>query len=136
MKSVVLALAFTCVSASADGPWLTIVGDPADPNADTIQINPIALSRTDARRVMQVRASRSHERTSTDGIRFRSYRAEVEFDCARLTARFLHSQFYAQPLWQVPGTEVHYPGDTPRPMEFRSFEPNPRDKVIRAACAG
>lgn len=134
MKHLILLAACLACPAMADVPWLTIVGDHDDPKADTIEINPLAVSRNGPVRVMEIRISRSIERTSSDGVKFRSFRGEVEFDCARGSARFVRSQFYAQPLWQSPTVRLSYPPDTVRPMEFRMIEPNPKDKVIRAAC--
>ncbi|CAN7600160.1 hypothetical protein LJR039_004400 [Pseudorhodoferax sp. LjRoot39] len=135
MKRALLLLACLAASAWADVPWFTIVGDRNDPNADTIEMNPIAVSRQGRSVVMEIRVSRSIVRTSRDGVQFRSFRGEVGFDCAQSTARFLRSQFYAEPLWRTPVQELRYPPDQVRPMEFRLFDPNPLDKVIKAACA-
>lgn len=136
MKRLILAVACIASNAGADRPWLTIVGDATDPNTDTIEMNPIAVSRDGPLRVMEIRVNRSAERTSGDGVKFRSFRGEVEFDCSRPSARFVRSQFYAEPLWKSPKTQLSYPPNKVRPMEFRLFEPNPKDKVIRAACQG
>jgi hypothetical protein len=135
MKRLLLVLACLAIPCWADVPWFTIVGDRNDPNADTIEMNPVAVARQGQSVVMEIRVSRSIARTSGDGVQFRSFRGEVGFDCAQLTARFLRSQFYAEPLWRVPVQELRYPPDRVRPMEFRLFEPNPRDKVIKAACS-
>lgn len=135
MKRLFLVSAFLAFAAQAQVPWFTIVGDRTDPNADTIEMNPIAVSREGSMVVMEIRVSRSAERTSGDGVKFRSFHGEVGFDCAQGTARFLRSQFYAEPLWKVPVTELRYSLDRVRPMEFRRFDPNPRDSVIKAACS-
>lgn len=134
MKRLILALAVAAGPAIAEVPWFTIVGDPEDPTAETIQINPVAISENGATRLMELRISRSHERSSQDRVRFRSFRGFVEFNCEAMTARFVRSQFFHAPLWTDPGPELTYPANTIRPMEFRRFEPNPRDRVIRAAC--
>ena len=134
MKCLILACALAAGAATAQVPWFTVVGNPEDPNVDTIQINPIAVSERDATRIMELRVSRSHERSSQDRVRFRSFRGLVEFNCDAMTARFVRSQFYHSPLWTDPGPELRYPADTVRRMDFRLFEPNPRDRVIRAAC--
>lgn len=135
MKRLILAIAFLACNAGAEGLWFTIAGDRNDPHADTIEMNPIAVSRDGPKVVMEIRVSRSGERTSSDGVAFRSFRGEVGFDCSRRTARFLRSQFYADPLWQTPIKELRYSSGQVRPMEFRMFNPNPRDSVIKAACA-
>ncbi|WP_156472887.1 hypothetical protein [Pseudorhodoferax sp. Leaf265] len=124
-----------CVAEAATTPWLTVVGDPADPLADTIQVNPLFVRKDGPRRVMEVRVSRSQERTSTDGIRFRAFHGLVAFDCEARVARFLSSQFYNAPLWRDPGARLDYPESAWRSVEFRGFEPNPRDRVVQAACS-
>jgi hypothetical protein len=136
MKRLILVAACLAGHAKADIPWFTIIGDRNDPNADTIEMNPVAVSRDGPVRVMEIRVSRSAERTSGDGVKFRSFRGEVEFDCSRPSARFVRSKFFAEPLWESPTVQLSYPPSKLRPMEFRLFDPNPKDKVIRAACQG
>lgn len=123
------------VAQATTTPWLTVAGDPADPLADTIQVNPLFVLKDGPRRTMEVRVSRSEERTSTDGIRFRSFHGLVAFDCEARVARFVSSQFYSAPLWRGPGTQMDYPLTVWRPVEFRGFQPNPRDRVVQAACS-
>lgn len=136
MKRLLFIFVLGCCSAHAQTPWFTVVGDPADPTADTIQLNPIAVSFDGMKRTMELRISRSAERVSTDGVRFRSFQGQVEFDCKERTARFVQSQFFAEPLWTSPGKALTYPASQVRPMDFRRFEPNPKERVIRAACKG
>jgi hypothetical protein len=127
--------AVCCVAQATTTPWLTVVGDAADPLADTIQVNPVFVLKDGPRRTMEVRVSRSQERTSTDGIRFRSFHGLVAFDCEARVARFVSSQFYDAPLWRDPGIRMDYPQSAWRPVEFRGFQPNPRDRVVQAACS-
>lgn len=134
MQRLILVFTLAAGAAAAQVPWLTVAGNPQDPKADTIQINPVAVSDNGRTRLMELRISRSHERTSQDQVRFRSFHAFVEFNCEAMTARFVRSQFFHEPLWIAPGPELSYPADRVRSMDFRRFDPNPRDRVIRAAC--
>jgi hypothetical protein len=59
-------------AVQAEDNWLTLVGEPKDPAADYIQLNPSGLSRDKNMRSVPVRVSRAHARTSKDGIVFRS----------------------------------------------------------------
>lgn len=129
------ACAVVTVAQAAPTPWLTVAGDPVDPRADTIQMNPLFIMKDGPRRIMEVRVSRSQPRTSTDGIRFRSFHGLIEFDCDARVARFVSSQFFHAPLWRDPGKKLDFPESAWRPVEFRGFEPNPRDKVVQAACS-
>lgn len=125
----------TSLPRSHDTPWLTVVGDAGNPDADTILIDPRPVAMKGHQRWMNLRLNRARHRTSTDGVGFRSFTAEVEFDCQKMSARFTRTQFYGGPLWTAPGSLMVYPPTMVRPMVFRDFEPNPREKVIHAACS-
>ena len=100
---------------------------------DTVQVDPVA--RDTEPRVMGVRVSRSAPRISWDGVPYRSYVAEVEFDCTLRTARYLGITFFLEPLWQgAPVRTVDYRADDPRRMEFREIDPNPTQRIVSAAC--
>nr|WP_145548735.1 surface-adhesin E family protein [Variovorax boronicumulans] len=127
--------AIVCLAQAAATPWLTVAGDPDDPRADTIQVNPLFIMKDGPQRVMEVRVSRSTERAAMDGNRFRSFQALVAFDCEARVARFINSQFYNAPLWRDPGARIDYPESRGRTVEFPGFSPNPRDRVVQAACS-
>lgn len=128
----VLAGAMSTAQAST---WLTLRGEPDDAANDIVEVNPESIDGKAEMRTMQVRVSRAQQRTSRDGVVFRSYFSVVEFDCTKGTARFLSADFYRLPMWQ--GT-VHqsliYGRDQVRPMVFREMTPNPTERIIRAAC--
>lgn len=122
-------------AAGAQTPWLTLMGDPADPAVDTIEVDPMPVSVAGDQRTMRVRVSRATQRTNWDGIPYRSYESTVLFDCAVLTARYLEIRFYLQPGWKgEPHRTVAYPESMPRWMVFREVEPNPYQRIITAAC--
>jgi hypothetical protein len=131
---ILLASLLVVTTRSFAVDWLTIAGDPTDATADTIQMDPVAGSVDGSLRTMGIRVSRSVERTSAAGSVFRSFEGAVEFDCDKQTARFVSSQFYRDPLWKTPRAFKEFPATEVRPMAFRLFEPNPRERVIRAAC--
>ena len=118
--------------------WFTVAGNPADPVANTVQVDPVAIgdegdSRPAAKR-MNVRVNRSAERVNWDNIPYRSYESQVVFDCQARRAAYVQARYYAQPLWQgEPHTVADY-GGNPRPMLFRDMEPNPVSRIVRAAC--
>ncbi|MES2412292.1 MAG: surface-adhesin E family protein [Pseudomonadota bacterium] len=130
---VCFALAGNCLAQAGD--WLTVMGDRTDPAVNTIEVNPTPVSTTGEHRVMKVRVSRSVQRTNWDGIAFRSYLATVDFDCTSKTAQFQQISYFAQPLWAGdPHITTSYTKADPRPMRFRGVEPNPVERIIRAAC--
>ena len=131
-------LALLCLSGAAcaqtDGTdWLNIMGDGEDPAVNTVEVDPTPLGGDE--RVFKVRVSRSAERVSWDGIRYRSYVSKVRFDCVHNTARYLSIDFYLAPGWK--GASHHtsvYTDSPPRFMEFREITPNPAQRIVRAAC--
>lgn len=121
--------------AQAQAQWLTVVGDAMDPVVDTVQVDPVTFNRAGTQRTVRIRVSRATERTSWDGEVYRSYNAEVLIDCGVRTGRYASIEFYAQPLWQgEPHGKTHYSKKEVRPMLFRDMDPNPTQRLIRAAC--
>ncbi len=134
LRLACLGLLVAC-PAFGQSTWLTILGDPTNASINTIQVNPQPVSVSDAGRVLRVRVSRSSERTSWDGVPYRSYESTVLFDCLKSTARYLLITYYQQPAWL--GTaykSVNYGTSVPRWMQFREVTPNPHERIIQAAC--
>ncbi|MEJ8826309.1 surface-adhesin E family protein [Variovorax humicola] len=122
--------------ARAGTDWFTVVGDPKDPNANTVQIDPEAAVMQGARKNMYMRVSRSTRRLNWESLAYRSYEARVAFDCREKKAEYMIATFYPDPLWRgLPAITTDY-ADQPKPMELRDFDPNPTERIIRAACRG
>lgn len=137
MKRFVFGLSLLVSGAcmAQAGDWLTIMGDRKDPALDTIEVNPIPVSTTEDHRVMRVRVNRSEQRANWDGIKYRSYEAIADFDCAEKTAQFQQIRYFMQPVWVGEAhTTTSYTKSDPRPMRFRGVVPNPVERIIRAAC--
>jgi hypothetical protein len=132
---LVCLVALHVSSAQAENNWFTLAGDPQDPTADYIQLNPAALSRDKNMRTVPVRVSRVLARTSKEGIVFRSFEGLAAIDCQSGSARILQAAFYAKPDFK--GTpfrsEVFGPDDV-RPLAFRGVSGKPTQRVVRAAC--
>jgi hypothetical protein len=118
----------------AQSNWFTVAGNPADPNVDTVQVDPVAVYREDAARVMSLRVSRATPRRNWEGVGYRSYHSEVVFDCRTRRAHYRQASFYAEPLWRG-DLLIHtdYRSD-PKPMLFKDMVPNPTQRIVRAAC--
>lgn len=141
MKKLAIVLGALVSGASLWGApaapttWFTVMGDPADPAVNTIEVDPTPIAANGDMRAMQVRVSRALQRTSWDGVPYRSYVSTVLFDCADKSAKYVTLAFYVQPLWKgEPHKTVTYPNEVVRPMEFRDVTPNPTQRIIRAAC--
>lgn len=127
-------MTFHAAGARAQGDWFTVTGNPSDAKADTVQVDPVALGVEGATRTMNVRVNRSVARVNWDKVPYRSYESQVVFDCQTRRAGYVQARYFTAPLWQgEPSAVVDYTGD-PRPMLFRDMEPNPTQRIVRAAC--
>jgi hypothetical protein len=131
---VLCALAAAAVQARAATDWFTVTGSPDDASVNTVQVDPVAITTAGNFKTMNVRVSRSEPRINWDGVPYRSYESRVIVDCRAGKATYLYATYYLQPLWQgAPHKAVDYAGQ-PRPMLFRDVEPNPTERIVRAAC--
>ena len=131
-----LAAAGAALPPADPPPWLTVIGEIGNAAVNTIQVNPVPLKSSGTLKTMRVRVSRSAQRTSWDGVFYRSYESTVVFDCAQRTARYDRIDYHLQPFWKGPAERsVGYLKGEPRWMQFREVEPNPNARIIAAACA-
>lgn len=120
--------------AGAQTNWFTVTGNPADAGVDTVEVDPVAIRSERELKTMNMRVSRSAERRNWDGLPYRSYESRVVFDCRARKASYVEATFFAMPLWRgTPKPTIDYSAN-PRPMLFRDIEPNPTQRLIRAAC--
>lgn len=122
-------------AVQAEDNWLTLVGEPKDPAADYIQLNPSGLSRDKNMRSVPVRVSRAHARTSKDGIVFRSVEGVAAIDCRSGTTRIVQASYYKEANFK--GTPIRvevFKADDVRPMAFKDVSGQPTHRVVRAAC--
>ena len=113
-------------SAFGQPQWFTIEGDLKQPAADVIQVDIRSLSWESDHRSMALRVSRATPRSSEDGVPYRSYTANVIFDCVEKTARYKSLDFYLRPVWQGAVHKTsNYMASDPQPMRFLDSQPNP-----------
>ena len=112
-----------------------MVGMPGEANTNIIEVQPASLVTTANQPSLNIRVNRINPSISSEGIPFRSYIATVLIDCTEKTARFTSAAFYMMPLWEGKAHKVvFWSAAEIRPVLLRNFEPNPREKIIRAAC--
>lgn len=136
MKRIVFFTVFAlCTAAFADVEWFTVVGDRERPNVDTVEVNASPLSVAGEQRVMQLRVNRQTLREGWSGAPYRSYNAVVKFDCLHNAAQFQQITYFSRPLWLgEPLKIVNYTENDRRFMIFRDMNPNPIERIMKAAC--
>ena len=128
-------LFLSCHALAAQAGWFTVAGVAGDDRGDYVQVDPVSLRFDDARRWLDVRVSRAAERTSTEGVKFRSFEGVAEVDCGASTARYVSASFYAEPHFAgTPIARLDFASDRVRPMAFRQIPGDFSARVIRAAC--
>lgn len=132
---LLLSLGGNATTAVAEPVWLTILGDPLDPVSETVQVDVTSAVAFETARLVSIRANRSQNRMARDGQEFRSYLSSVLIDCDTGTARHRSQVLYSGPLWTGPMRSVKYDEQDVRMLAFRDMPANPKDRIIKAACA-
>lgn len=123
------------MALGAQNSWLTLLGDPFDPQTDVVQVDPQSRPPSLAQPTLNVRVSWSTLRTSWDNVPYRSYMSTVVVDCSEKTARYAEITFYMMPLWQgKPHKTSIFAATQPRPLLLRDMQISPAVSVIKAAC--
>ena len=122
-------------SAHAAPTWLTVSGDPTQPAVDTVGVDASSAVSFGKARLVGIRVNRSKDRMALDKQPFRSYESLVVIDCDKRTARHNSQTLFPEPLWKgVPRAHTYDEKDI-REMAFRGVEPNPKERIIKAACS-
>ncbi|MFC5522438.1 surface-adhesin E family protein [Polaromonas jejuensis] len=130
-----LLAASWAVTAPAAESWLTIAGEPANPDSQYIQVNPVLIDIKGDLRVIPVRINRATIWSSPEGIQFRSVETEVLINCTELSAHYLKAAFYAEPDFHGEPFKVQtYAKDDIQPMMFKDIGDSPNVRIIKAAC--
>ena len=134
--ALIVATVALATATHAETLWLTVVGDPADAGTNTVQVDPVLISVDGPIRLMRIRLNHAAQTASPQGVKFRSFQSIVEFDCDVKSARYVHTEFHAAPLWKgAPHTTVDYKAGELPPMVLREMKPNPAERIIKAACS-
>lgn len=116
--------------------WFTLFGTAGDPDDDYVQTDPTTVKIEDRKRILDIRVNRSEVRTSTDGIRFRSFQGKAEVDCDVRTARYVAATFYSEPNFSgTPIASLRFEKDQDRPVTFRKIPGALDTRIVKAACA-
>lgn len=136
MKSVVLAAALVSATAAAQSPsWLTVVGDPGNGFTDTVEVDAASAVAFESMRLVKLRVNRAKPRTAFDGLPFHSYYSTAMVDCTQMKAWHRSITFFNKPLWHGQMRMHEYVESDGRDLAFADMAENPRDRLVKAACA-
>jgi hypothetical protein len=125
-------LAATAVRAE----WLTLTGSPGEASSSYVQVDPTTVEVRGTHRIVDLRLSLAQERTTRDGIRFRSFRARVDVDCEARNARYVNATYFGQPdfVGAPIAVRVFEPDDL-RPMNLAGAPRDLAGRTVNAACS-
>ena len=136
MKRLPLLCLVLLASASARAEWLTLAGSPGDAASNYVQVDPTRIEIDGSRRGVTLRMNLAQDRTSKDGIQFRSFEARANVDCEARTARYASASYFGQPNFVGEPVAVrHFEEDDIRPMTLPGAPPELAAKTVNAACS-
>lgn len=138
MKPLVFAVVLSGAAAAAtaqDASWFTVVGDPASAATDTVEVDATSAVAFESMRLVKLRVNRATPRTAFDGKPFRSYYSTAMVDCKASKAWHRTISLYSDPLWRGQVRMHDYAESDGRSLAFADMADNPRNRLIKAACA-
>ena len=108
------------------------MGSLGDNTADTVQINMAKMEARGNDDVMQLRVNLAQQRTMDGGEKYQSYQSKILIECSADSVVHLEQLRFELPRWEGHSTFQRFP--EVRPMAFGGLEPNPKARVLRAAC--
>lgn len=129
------ALSAATAAAAAEPTWLTVVGDPADAFVDTVEVDATSAVAFEAMRMVKLRVNRAKTRMGFDGQPFHSYYSTAIVDCTESKAWHRSVALFDNPLWRGRMRMVEFAESDGRSLAFAEMDPNPRDRLIKAACS-
>ena len=117
--------------AQTNDLWFTLMGTLADGHTDTVQLNMSRISKAEHIESMELRVSLGERRTNGSEV-YQSYWSTIEIDCANSSIVHVEQRRYEGPRWT--GAETFQRFTETRPMAFTGLQPNPKERVLKAAC--
>lgn len=135
MKRLPLLCLALLASVGVRAEWLTLSGTPGDDSSSYVQVDPTSVEADGSKRLVSLRMSLPQDRTSRDGIKFRSFQAQARVDCEARSARYVSATYFGHPNFVgEPVAVKHFEEDDVRTVSLAGA----RDLVTRtinAACA-
>lgn len=131
---LVCSAAMGCAWAN-EPAWLSITGDAQNAAMDTVDVDASSAVAFETMRLIKLRVNRAKPRPGFDGLPYQSYYSTAIVDCPALNAWHRTISLFEQPLWRGQMRIKEYTESDGHGVTFSDMEPNPRDRLIKAACA-
>jgi len=133
--AVLACTAATVFARSVEPMWLPIAGDAQSASTDTVEVDATSAVAFESMRLVKLRVNRAKPRVGFDGQPYQSYYSTAVVDCTVLKAWHRTLSLFEQPLWRGKMRIMDYTESDDRTLSFADIQPNPKDRLIKAACA-
>ena len=115
--------------------WLNVIGDPRSASTDTIEVDATSAVAFESLRTVKLRVNRAKPRRGFDGRPYQSYYSTAVVNCAEQKAWHRTLSLFEEPLWRGKMRIADSTEGEGREVSFAEVSPNPKDRLIKAACA-
>lgn len=122
-------------AVAAEAMWLTISGNPQSAATDTVEVDVTSAVAFESMRMVKLRVNRAKPRTGFDGKHYQSYYSTAIVDCKEQKAWHRTLSLFEKPLWRGKMRIADSTEGEGRDVSFAEMASNPRDRLIKAACA-
>jgi hypothetical protein len=133
--AVLACSAATAGAWTTEPTWLPIAGDAQNAAADTVEVDATSAVAFESMRLIKLRVNRANPRAGFDGMLYQSYYSTAIVDCTALTAWHRSVSLFEQPLWRGKMRILEYTESDGNAVAFSDMQANPKDRLIKAACA-
>jgi len=136
MKRLPLLCLVLLAGAGVRAEWLTLNGSPGDAGNSYVQVDPTSVEVDGSHRNVTLRMSLAEDRTSKDGVRFRSFVARANVDCEARSARYVSATYFGHPNFVGEPVAVKtFEEDDVRPVTFAGAPGELATRTVNAACS-
>lgn len=112
--------------------WFTVIGTRNDPGVDTAQIDVSTIARRGAATVLRFRVNLAEARKLSSGESYQSYVSLISVDCASMSVFHEEQTRFSEAYWGGSTTREKFV--QPKPMAFGGLAPDPKPRILNAAC--
>ncbi|WPB54965.1 surface-adhesin E family protein [Xylophilus sp. GOD-11R] len=128
---ILVASLLLCGSAQAV-EWFTVIGDKNDPAVDTAQLDISTVARKNNNLMLRFRVNLAMPRKLGGTEVYQSYVSHITIECATKSVFHEDQIRFRDALWQGPTHSEQF--IQPKPMAFGGLYPDPKPKILAAAC--
>jgi hypothetical protein len=132
MKIQLVAMVVLASFAAHAQTWFTVMGNPIDRAVDSVELNLEGVQPRGAVKHMEMRVTLAQVRVLPTGEAVGSYVSIIEIGCTEDSIVHVQQTRFPTRRWDGVPTVERF--ESERPMAFRGLDPNPKTRILKAAC--